>query len=100
MSNVSYWSLIAMTTPWSGPNSLPVCANWRSCAAATSNASGMVALSSTRSVRLRALRSSKPHVVRVAGRRLSVESALMCPAFAMVVTGPRMPCGSLTQVPL
>ena len=27
MSFVSYWSLIAMTTPWSGPTSLPVRAN-------------------------------------------------------------------------
>ena len=27
MSKVSYWSLMAMTTPWSGPTRLPVCLN-------------------------------------------------------------------------
>ena len=40
--SVSYWSLMAMTTPWSGPTSRPVRANARSCAAAVSSASGMV----------------------------------------------------------
>ena len=57
----------------------------------------MSAALSTRSVMLRALRASKPHRSRAAGRRFSVESALICPARGMVVTGPRMPCGSLTH---
>ena len=50
------------------------------------------------SVMLRALRSSKPHVLRVAGRRFRVESALICPACGIVVIGPRIPIGWLTQV--
>ena len=91
---------MAMTTPWSGPTSVPVRANARSWAAAVSSASGMFGALSARSVMLRALRASKPHRSRAAGRRLSVDSALICPARAMVVTGPRMPCGSFTQVPL
>ena len=46
---------------------------------------------------LRALRSSKPHSLRAAGRRFNVGSALIWPAFAIVLTGPRMPSGSSTQ---
>ena len=49
---------------------------------------------------LRALRSSKPHAMRVFGRRFSVMSALTLPAFGIIVIGPRMPSGSFTQVPL
>ena len=41
----------------------------------------------------RALRSSKPHARRVAGRRFSVISALILPAFLIVETGPRIPFG-------
>ena len=50
------------------------------------------------SVMLRALRSSKPHVLRAGGRRFSVESALTCLACGIVVIGPRIPIGSLTHV--
>ena len=100
MSKVSYWSLIAMTTPCSGPTSLPVFAKYLSSAAAVSSASGMFGSASTKSVWLRALRSSKPHAIRVVGRRFSVMIAFSLPAFGFIVIGPRMPSGSFTQVPL
>jgi hypothetical protein len=99
MSTVSYWSLIAITTPWSG-RSLPVRAKSASSCAALSSASGSAGSLSVASVMLRALRSSKPHARRFAGRRLSVISALTLPAFGIIEIGPRMPCGWLTQVPL
>ena len=75
-------------------------ANSASSAAAVSSASGIAGSLSTASVMLRALRSSKPHARRFVGRRLSVISALTLPAFGIIVIGPRMPCGWLTQVPL
>ena len=77
MSYVSYWSLIAMTTPCSGPMSSPVAAKCWSSAAATSSASGIAGSASTASVMLRALRASKPHCSRVAGLRFSVDNALI-----------------------
>ena len=88
------------TTPWSGPINCPVLAKCASSAAATSSASGIFGSSSKRSVTLRALRSSNPHALRDAGRRLRVISALMLPACGIGVTGPRIPSGSLTHVPL
>jgi hypothetical protein len=100
MSFVSYWSLMATTTPWSGPARRPVLANAASCTAAVSSASGMLAALSTRSVMLRAFRGSNPHRSRAAGRKFRVESALIWPAFGMVETGPRIPCGSVTHGPL
>ena len=100
MSKVSYWSLIAMTTPCSGPASLRPFLKSASIAAAVSSASGMAGSSSAASVWLRALRSSKPHASRAAGRRFSVMSALIFGACAIVVIGPRIPSGWLTQVPL
>ena len=41
-----------------------------------------------------------PIRARAAGRRFSVCSALIWPAFGIVLIGPRMPSGSSTQVPL
>ena len=49
---------------------------------------------------LRALRSSKPQALRAFGRRFKVMSALIWPAFGMVVIGPRIPSGWFTHVPL
>ena len=60
----------------------------------------MFGSSSAASVMLRALRSSKPHAARAAGRRFSVISALTLPACAIIEIGPRIPCGWSTQVPL
>jgi len=60
----------------------------------------MAGSASSGSVRLRALRSSNPHIIRAAGRRFSVDSALTPPACGMVEITPRMPFGSLTQRPL
>ena len=82
------------------PLATPVVANSRSCAAATSSASGMFGAASFASVMLRALRSSKPNFLRVAGRRLRVMSALIWPALGIGSITPRMPCGCFTQVPL
>ena len=98
-SNVSNWSLIAMTTPCNGPTSSPVRAKASSSAAATSSASGIPGSSSAASVMLRALRASNSTLERFR-TRFSVVSALICPALAMVVTGPRIPCGSFTHRPL
>ena len=66
----------------------------------TSNASGIVGSLSVASVMLRALRSSKPQARRVGGRRFSVRRELIFPAFLIVVTLPRIPCGSFTHAPL
>ena len=50
--------------------------------------------------RMADLRASNPMDFNVAGRKFNVTSALICPAFGMVVIGPSIPCGSFTQVPL
>ena len=91
---------MAITTPCSGPINVPVEAKWASCCSATSSASGMPGSSSTASVMLRALRASNPQAVRRAGLRFKVIRALMRPARLIVVIGPRIPSGSLTQGPL
>ena len=44
---------------------------------------------------LRALRSSKPHSARAAGRKFNVCSALIWPAFGIVLIGPEDPVGLL-----
>ena len=84
---------MASTTPCNGPISRPVRAKWASCRAATSSASSIPAALSVPSVILRALRSSKPHARRAAGRRFNVIRALILPAFLIVETGPSIPLG-------